>query len=413
MRLQFAVAACLAALILAGMMGHSQAATRYDHGRWWDGTEFVEGSRFVVDGRFVDAVPDGDFEIVDLQGQYVIPPYAEAHNHNLQNPWLAGRFSEAYVDAGILYALMMCGNGQTRAATLDALAETPLQVELASACVTSSDGHPLRMALQPPHEGAEPPKPEDILDQTLIAMDSPDEVEGKWPLVKATEANLVKIVMVHGEDESRRGKDRYFGVNGLRYDVVRKLVPYLQSRGLRVAAHVESATDFAVAVEAGVDIIAHIPGYHWWDGHGADSYRLGSSAVARAAEQETYVITTASVVDLFVDADDEQRDKVRALQKENLAHLRKAGVPVIIGSDRFDADVLTEHEYLQGLDVFTPKELFNMLTRDTARAIFPGRSVGRLAVGHEASFLVLTENPLENPAALRDLEKRVVKGRTL
>ena len=399
--------ACLALLMVAAS---ASAATRYDNGLWWDGSEFVAESRHVLDGFFTDDQPDDVAEVIDLEGQYVIPPYAEAHNHNLQNPWLAGRFSEAYVDAGIFYAMMMCGSSQTRDATADALAATPLDVVLVDACITSSDGHPVRMALQPSHEGAPAPEPEDIYDRSLIIMDSVADIEDKWPLITPSDSGVVKIILVHSEDDSRRGDEQFFGVNGLEPEVALKLVPFLQDKGLRVAAHVESAVDFAVAVEAGVDFIAHVPGYRWWDGYDEQSYRLGEEAVARAADQGTYVITTTSVVDLFSGQGAEQRQRVQELQAENLASLRAAGVPVLMGSDRFDANILVEYDYLAELGVFDEQELLNMLTRDTARAIFPGRRIGELSAGHEASFLVLSDNPLQVRSALKTPVLRVVKG---
>jgi len=398
---------CLALLMAAAS---ASAATRYDNGLWWNGSEFVAESRHVIDGFFTDDQPDDTAVIIDLDGQYVIPPYAEAHNHNLQNPWLAGRFSEAYVEAGIFYAMMMCGSSQTRDATIDALAATPLEVVLVDACITSSDGHPVRMALQPSHEGAPTPEPEDIYDRSLIIMDSVADIEDKWPLITPSDAGVVKIILVHSEDDSRRGDEEFFGVNGLEHEVALKLVPFLQDKGLRVAAHAESAADFAVAVEAGVDFIAHVPGYHWWDGHDEHSYRLDEKVVARAADQGTYVITTTSVVDLFSGQDAEKRQRVQELQAENLASLRAAGVPVLMGSDRFDANILVEYDYLAELGVFDEQELLNMLTRDTARAIFPGRRIGELSAGHEASFLVLSDNPLQVRSALKTPVLRVVKG---
>ena len=40
-----------------------------------------------------------------------------------------------------------------------------------------------------------------------------------------------------------------------------KIVPVYSEHGLRVSAHVESARDFAIAVHAATDLIAHMPGF--------------------------------------------------------------------------------------------------------------------------------------------------------
>ena len=54
---------------------------QYRNGLWFDGEVFVRGDRFVRDGLFVPATTAT--EVVDLGGQHVVPPFAEAHNHNI------------------------------------------------------------------------------------------------------------------------------------------------------------------------------------------------------------------------------------------------------------------------------------------------------------------------------------------
>lgn len=400
--------------LLSVTPAHSlESATEYRNGLWWQGDSFVEQSWYVVNGRLQQQKPETISYTVDLKQQFVIAPFADAHNHNLQNPWLAQRFSQSYKQAGILYGLMMCSNGNVKAQTEAALADTSLSIELATACVTSSDGHPVRMALQPAGDGSEPPKPEDVYDKSVIIIDTPAQITEKWPLIQASQTKIVKLILVHSEDQSRRDNENFFGVNGLTPEVVQELVPYLQEQGLRVAAHVESAADFEVAVNAGVDILAHLPGYNWWKGKTADHYRLSDAAIASAAEQNITLITTTSVVDLFTNTSAERKQQIQALQKENLSRLRAAGVPLILGSDRFDANVLTEYSYLTDMQLFEPAELLNMLTRDTARAIFPDRKIGEFRNGYEANFLVLAENPLEQSQAVKNVVMKVKQGEIL
>ncbi len=47
---------------------------------------------------------------------------------------------------------------------------------------------------------------------------------------------------------------------------------------------------------------------------------------------------------------------------------------------------------------------------ETPQAIFPGRKIGRLEPGYEASFLVLDENPIDRLDALRTIRMRVKQG---
>lgn len=386
-------------------------AVHYKNGYWYQNGTFRAMDWYVQDGRFVELVDGAVAEVVDLGGGYVIPPYAEAHNHNLQSPWLADNFAPAYHQKGIFYAAMLCGNHATAGKTRQTLKDAGLvDVVLAGACISSSDGHPLRMAINSRRTDDSEPNPEDLYDRSYIVIDSPEEIPQKWPLIASGSNDLVKIVLVHHERAERRNSEKFFGVNGLTAETVKALVPFLQERGRRVAAHTESAADFALAVAAGVDWIAHLPGYNWWEGRTAADYYLSDQAIAQAAEKNIAVIPTAGVVALMGDKSSNRRQAIAALQRDNLQRLRQAGVTLLTGSDRFDADVLSEVNYLAGLDMFTRSELLEMLVHVTPKALFPARRIGRLAEGYEASFLVLEGNPLVDFEHLKNIRLRVKQG---
>ena len=72
-----------------------------------------------------------------------------------------------------------------------------------------------------------------------------------------------------------------------------------------------------------------------------------------------------------------------------------------------------EIAHLRALGVFSNAELLRMWSTDCARTLFPERRLGRLALGYEASFLVLGGNLLEDFAATQDIRLRVKQGVTL
>lgn len=390
------------------LSGYSYAATTFINGHWYQGTEFVAQTWHAEQGIFVEKPTEEIVNVIDLQGGYVVPPLAEAHNHNLQNPWLAEHFGKQYIDAGIFYSLMMCGNVKAAEASRQILAQTPLQVAFASACISSSDGHPLRMALAP-EEGRPAPQPVDIYDKSYIVIDTIDDIAKKWPLIEAARADIVKLMLVNSEDESRRGKEQFFGINGLKPEVVGPLTSFLQDRGLRVAAHVDSAADFSAAVNAGVNIIAHLPGYNWQGDYDELVYLLQPSDIAVAAKRNIAVIATAGVAQLFKQSP-EKLLQVKAVQNMNLLNLKRAGVPLLVGSDRFDSNVLSELDYLDGLGVFSREELLSMVLTKTVQAIWPDKRLGHLDAGYQADFLVLEQNPLLDLTALSQIRLRVSKG---
>ena len=68
---------------------------------------------------------------------------------------------------------------------------------------------------------------------------------------------------------------------------------------------------------------------------------------------------------------------------------------------------------LASLNVFDTATLLKMLCSVTPQAIFPGRRVGVLEDGAEASLLVLRRNPLESLDRIREITLRVKDGKLL
>lgn len=89
------------------------------------------------------------------------------------------------------------------------------------------------------------------------------------------------------------------------------------------------------------------------------------------------------------------------------------GVRLALGSDDYGDTSVGEAMYLRGLGVFDDAALLRMWSQDTPRAIFPGRRVGCLRDGCEASFLVLRGDPLADFGQVRGIVLRVKEGRLL
>jgi len=243
-------------------------------------------------------------------------------------------------------------------------------------------------------------------------MDSPAQVREKWPLVEARKSELIKLVLSYHEREDLRGRPELMGKLGLRAEVAAEIVRIAHASGQRVAAHVDSAADFEAAVRAGVDQIAHLPGYFPHHGDAPESYLLSPASIELAAQRKIAVITTTAATGLFK-ADADLQARIREVQKRNLQMLRDAGVPLLLGSDVFTGTALAEFRSLATLGVLSPAELLRIATQDTPRAIFPKRRLGCFEPGCDASFLVLAGHPLQDPAAVEQPLLRVKQGRIL
>ena len=166
---------------------------------------------------------------------------------------------------------------------------------------------------------------------------------------------------------------------------------------------------FRVAVESGVDVIAHMPGNR------ERPEPIDSTIAAAAARKKIAVIATAGLAVRQTNGDSIAVDSAayrltRESQINNLRLLRSAGVDVLVGSDVYRDTSLGEVEYLRRLGVYSNAELLRMWAVATPGAIFPERRIGRLEHGHEASFLVLDGNPVEDWGAMRRIRLRVKQG---
>ena len=90
--------------------------------------------------------------------------------------------------------------------------------------------------------------------------------------------------------------------------------------------------------------------------------------------------------------------------------LKKHNVRVIVGSDSYRTTSLPEALYLSTLGVYSNAELLELWSEATPRAIFPGRKIGKLEPGYEASFLVLRSDPLADFSNVKTIVMRMKQG---
>lgn len=375
--------------------------------RWFDGRQIQRGNLYVEDGVFVARKPAKVNRKMDLRGQQVlINPLGEAHNHNLQTAWGWGQYADKYIDEGVFYAAMLCGdpNGVAEVAPLAATPAAP-DVSFVTACITSPDGYPLAAVLPEPTPAAA------AAQQLIVLVDTPEQARTQWPAIQARGGRWLRIVLAHSERPELREQAAMFGRLGLRPDTAAELTRLAHASGRKVVAHVETAADFEAALAAGVDAIAHLPGYANTLDEPPDRFAISDSAAALAARQRTAVITTTAATALFkLDAD--RLTALREVQRTNLARLQAAGVPLLVGSDVFIGTARAELQALAelGLDRAT---LLRLATQDTPRALFPGRRLGCFEPGCEASFLLLGGDPLADLAQVDMPLLRVKQGRLL
>jgi imidazolonepropionase-like amidohydrolase len=240
-------------------------------------------------------------------------------------------------------------------------------------------------------------------------VDSPADVERKWPQFLATKPDFVKTYLLFSEEYAQR-KDapEFFGWKGLNPALLRIIVTRAHAAGLRVSTHVETAVDFHNAIAAGVDEINHTPGFRIVGdvrAHPDATFEIAESDAKEAAKRGTFVVTTLG-------GGGSKRKEHDSLNARNLKLLYESGVKVALGSDEYRSDTVPEALYLAGLHAIDNVALLKMWC-ETVHTIFPQRKAGELKEGYEASFLVLEGDPLKDFSNVTRIHLRVKKGRTL
>jgi len=392
----------------------------FANGNWFDGQRFGQRTFYSVAGVLSSKRPSRIDRVFDLNGKYVVPPFGEAHNHNLD--WSSderfARVNKMYLDAGIFYVKNPNSLLRSRQPTL-AHINLPNSVDgiLSNGGLTGSGGHPIEIVS--PQRGFNPGDGE---GQFYYVIDTVADLERKWPNIKAGQPDFIKTYLIYSEEYAKRKDDKaYDGWKGLDPAVLPEIVRVAHREGLRVSTHVETAIDFHNAVVAGVDEINHLPGFRPERNDFANyanlaRYQLAEADAKLAAQKHIVVVTTiGEAIDETFNEKQNERDRlaVRAMLVQNLNVLRKNQAAIAIGSDSFRQTALPEALSLARLQTFDNLTLLKMWCETTAATIFPKRKIGYLKDGYEANFLVLTGNPLADFANVKTIDLRFKRGEPL
>jgi hypothetical protein len=386
-------------------------STAFVNGLWFDGQRFVHRTVYAAGGNLTFRQPAAIGIPVDLAGGYVVPPFGEAHNHNVEPLNKIGPLVSRYLQHGILYVK----NPNCLPGTREQLAgkvNTPASIDVvfANGGFTGSGGHPIEFQKRNIERGIWTEA--EGQGAFYYAVDGAADLERKWPGYLATMPDFVKTYLLYSEGyETRKNDAAFYGWRGLDPAILKQIVAKAHAAGLRVSTHIESAADFHNALAAGVDEINHMPGFRMFADvrpHAVSAFEVTEADAQFAARQGTYVVTT-----LITYLDGDKRKQQDALNVRNLRVLHAAGVRLAIGSDSYRIDSLPEVQYLESLHALDNLALLKMWCETTAQTIFPRRKIGALQEGYEANFIVLAGDPLTDFANVTKVRLFVKHGTVL
>lgn len=390
----------------------------FKNGNWFDGQKFTVKRFYSVNRFLTSKKPVRVDSVIDLTGKYVIPPFCEAHNHNVEwsDEETFSRLTRTYLEAGIFYVKNPNNLLRARTPLLGKInIPTSIDAVFANGGLTASGGHPLGVVKRNIERGGM--TKEDGDGGFYWVIDNVADLNSKWNKILAGKPDFIKTYLLYSEEYEKRKRDeKYFAWKGLNPKLLPEIVRRAHAAGLRVTTHIETATDFHNALIAGVDELAHTPGFRPengdWTKFDSSRYQISEADARLAAQKRVVVVTTlVSAIDhVLQKKENEPFNAIHDLLIQNLQLLKKYDVCIAVGSDSYRQTSLAEAMNLHKLEAFDNRTLLKMWCETTAATIFPKRKIVHLKEGFEASFLVLNNNPLQDFANVQKIDKRFKQG---
>lgn len=397
----------------------------FKNGQVFNGKRFIKADVFVENGVFVKKLSDKADSVIDLQGQYVIPPFADAHTHNLSGKWGLQAVVNKYLKEGTFYVQVLT-NPYRSASQIQKQFNQPhtLDVSYAHGGLTCTFGHPFPTYEALAHRAFGPninwekiKKNRKVENNAYWFLDTKAQVEAKWDKIMAHCPDVIKIFLLDAANYKKLYNNGEVGGKGLSPEVAELIVKKAHQAGLKVWAHIETAEDFRLGLRIGIDGFGHMPGY----GGKKDTKKFYPTMkeLRQVAKKGIAITPTTSWAEAYATkykdgkmvVDTAKMMASNEILKKEFKRYRKAGVNVVIGSDRYSLVGTVEVDYLRKyIGVYTNKELLKMWCETTAKAIYPKRKIGRITPGYEASFLTLPGNPIKDFDYTKKIRLRFKQG---
>ncbi|MFI9009166.1 amidohydrolase family protein [Actinosynnema sp. NPDC053489] len=274
--------------------------------RLFDGHRVVPRADVLLDGPLI-AEPGGRWDVeVDGRGRTLLPGLVDGHTHVFDGSLAAA------LAAGVTTELdMFCLPGNlARQRALAASRDDVADLRSAGLLATAPGGHPSQLLAAVGDEHGD----------AAHEFETVADVAAARAFVAARAAEGVDYLKVVVDDGAVHGAD----LPVLAPDVVAALVDEAHRRDLRVIAHAITAEEVGIAVDAGVDGLAHV-----WCDDGGDLAR-------RVAERGVFVISTLAYFEA-VSGSSAGLDRTARGSFEHALRaareLHEAGATIVAGTD--------------------------------------------------------------------------------
>ncbi|WP_405614791.1 amidohydrolase family protein [Streptomyces sp. NBC_01508] len=347
-----------------------------------------------VDRVDVDRV-DADVE-VDGTGRTLLPGLIDAHTHTFDGS-LARALTYGVTTELDMFCLPSNLARQRKLAERDDVADLRSSGVLA----TAPGGHPTA-----------------VMTAMALTLDEPGDAVGWFDTIEDAEraeefvaarlaegSDYLKIVIDDGSaplstspatsPSTSTSTSTSAPIPTIGRDLATALVDAARAVGLRTIAHVATARDTAIALDAGVDGLAHV----WSDK--APGHPDNDELIRRVAAQGVFVVSTLVYIESL--GGDDTRRVANAAYVASALH--RAGVPVLAGTDA------NPYAPAHGDGLHRELELLTRAGLSPSKALAAGTAVparhfglsdrGRIAPGLRADLLLVEGDPTRDIAATR------------
>ena len=403
----------------------------YINGKILDGDKDMqvkEGMVILTDGEKITGIEKevsmaADIKIIDLDGRYIMPGLINMHVHLAGNgkPQKKQRDNEKLVKTLMGTALSRAVaykvvsdfaktellSGVTTIRTVGGLGDfdTRLRDEVAA-------GKKIGPRILAANEGISVPGGH-MAGSVAVAAGSIDEALKQLEHAESEKVDLVKLMITGGVLDAKEK-----GVPGelkMKPEMVKAVCDKAHAAGYKVAAHVESPEGVKVALENGVDSIEH----------GA---KPDDEMLRLFKEKNAFLCTTISPAVPYALFDRSLTNATEVEQYngnivfEGIVECSKAAlandIPVVLGND-VGCPWITQYDFWRELCYFHKytgvSNAFALYTatKRSAELAGIGDVTGSIEVGKCADMIVTKENPLDNLAALRNVDMVIARGRVI
>lgn len=400
----------------------AQQVTAYTGAKIFDGEEF-QAKTLCVLGQVIVRCPVNPGQSVDLSGQFLTPPFGDAHTHHFDGRYTLDWHRSMGLKSGAFYAMTMTAPTQGVIEIRDRLSG-PGNIDVATSLggITGPESHPAEiyeaLALNIRSYEDQVARSDEIhagsraADNAYYVVETEADVRAKIDLLLGDRPDHIKVFL--------RKSDRYadgFGKWGPGGGIDPTLLPLIaeltDQAGVRLAVANSNIHDFRASLNVGADIITHLPCYQdseadpdsiYYDVDVVDDCLISDTEALAAAElgMVSTLIVTEWVKDRPAD--------LVAWEQQNIAALKAAGAPLVVATNAYGSTLTPG--LIAGVDkgFVSPAEMLRMATMTTLKTIFPDRNIGCLDVGCEASFISFPVNPIEDVAIIGEISYRVKDG---